>query len=167
MSHSSLTYTVENKIAWFGLPCIHIPRGQFSPCHFLAHFRQQTGRHVAGFSDEALAALQAYDWPGNVRELANCVERAVVLCRGGRIGPGDLPGEITGRRPAGPAGGSGAAVVLPLAEALAGPEKEIIVDALAAFGGNRKAAAAALKIDRTTLYKKMRKFGLLVGRKPS
>jgi len=133
--------------------------------HFLDQFRRQTGRPVAGFTDEALAALQAYDWPGNVRELANCVERAVVLCRAGRIGPADLPGEIARRRTPGQRRPHAPADVLPLAEALAGPEKQILLEALAACRGSRKATAAALKIDRTTLYKKMKKHGLLPGRK--
>ena len=140
--------------------------------HFLARFRRETGRYVAAFSEDAFAALQTYDWPGNVRELENCIERAVVLCRSGRIGLEDLPAEVVEQRPArgeprrtaSPATADPSGI-LPLSEALLAPERRIISDALAACGGSRKATAAALGIDRTTLYKKMRKLGLLPGKK--
>ena len=127
--------------------------------HFLETFRRDTGCPVGGFTDDAMAALYSYHWPGNVRELENCIERAVVLCRGGRIGPEDFPAEVAGLcvSAAGPPGRA----IKPLAEALAEPEKQIIRAALLAHGHNRKAAAAALGINRTTLYKKMKKHGLL------
>ena len=59
--------------------------------HFLTRIREETGKPVEGFSDEAMAALQAYRWPGNVRELQNVVERAVLL--------GKTPCDHTGRPP--------------------------------------------------------------------
>lgn len=58
--------------------------------HFLDRFAVGSRERVTGFTDEALAALQAHRWPGNVRELENTVERAVVLARGEHITPGDL-----------------------------------------------------------------------------
>jgi len=137
--------------------------------HFLNRFRRENRKLVAGFTSEALAALRSYAWPGNVRELANCIERAVVLCRGSRIAAGDLPPRVAAAAEAARAGAPGepdpaVGGVRPLAEALAGPERRIIRDALAAHDGCRKAAAAALSIDRTTLYKKMKKHGLLPSR---
>ena len=57
---------------------------------FLDRFREETGRKITGFSEEAIAQLQKYRWPGNVRELKNMVERAVVLCRSNQIEASDL-----------------------------------------------------------------------------
>ena len=66
--------------------------------HFLrAGLRRLPARHVRGFTDEAMAALQRYRWPGNVRELQNVIERAVLLGKGEMIGLDDLPGR-PGRR---------------------------------------------------------------------
>jgi DNA-binding NtrC family response regulator len=129
--------------------------------HFLARFAAESGRQVEGFTAQALQAMQRYDWPGNVRELENCVERAVVLCRSGRIDVDDLPPAVLGRseQP-----GSVAPLYQPgqtLSQALLGPEKQIISAALEAHDGSRQATADALGINRTTLYKKMRKFDLL------
>ena len=57
---------------------------------FLDRFREETGRKITGFSNEAISQLQKYRWPGNVRELKNMVERAVVLCRTNQIEASDL-----------------------------------------------------------------------------
>src|SRR5439155_15278616 len=65
---------------------------------FLEVFATKNRKRVAGFTDEALRALAGYAWPGNVRELENVVERAVILCRGDRIGCGELP--LSGAAPA-------------------------------------------------------------------
>jgi two-component system, NtrC family, response regulator AtoC len=135
--------------------------------HFLRQFRQETGRETIGFTDEAMAALQRYQWPGNVRELENAVERAVVLCRRPQIDVDDLPEAIAAaaspaRTPA-MGGDSGDLIPLqpmPLETALQGPERRIIETALKRNDWNRKATAAELAINRTTLYKKMRKYRL-------
>ncbi len=145
--------------------------------YFLRRYERENNRTIPGFTDECLAAMRSYPWPGNVRELANCVERAVVLCRGGRIDLIDLPPSITaaihsdpsaglvGATTAAPAIGhlqtATSVATRPLAEALAEPEKRIIMAALAANGGHRQATAHALGINRCTLYKKMKKYGLL------
>jgi len=62
---------------------------------YVQRFRIHLGRDVDGCTPAALEALVAYDWPGNVRELINVIERAVLLCSGARIEPGDLPQAIT------------------------------------------------------------------------
>jgi len=138
--------------------------------HFLERFRRENSKPAWGFTDAAVDAIRRYHWPGNVRELENCVERAVVLCRSGRIDVQDLPSAVLD---ASRAGGSWGEQVQPvgaltgggtLAEALAEPEKRIIQAALSAHDGNRSATAQALGINRTTLYKKMRKHGLLERR---
>jgi DNA-binding NtrC family response regulator len=134
--------------------------------HFLRRFRQETGREIIGFTDPALAALQRYQWPGNVRELENVVERAVVLCRKPRIDVDDLPETVmtpalAGRITAAAAGSEGLSdIAQPLESALQEPERRIIERALRRNSWNRQATAAELAINRTTLYKKMRKYRL-------
>jgi len=129
--------------------------------YFLTKYLAATSRPVEGFTQGALTAMQRYTWPGNVRELENCVERAVVLCRSGRIDTEDLaPAVVEGQgaaaAPAGP--------YLPgatLAESLAAAEKRILQAALDANAQSRNRTAAQLDINRTTLFKKMRRHGLL------
>jgi len=134
--------------------------------HFLRRFGQEMGREVLGFTDAALAALRRYDWPGNVRELENAVERAVVLCHRPQIDLEDLPETVqaTGAPSASERIGNDAHdMPLPLHVALEGPERQIIESALRRNAWNRQATAAELDINRTTLYKKMRKYRLDVG----
>jgi two-component system response regulator HydG len=65
--------------------------------HFLRLYAAKNNRRLDGFSDDALACLEAYNWPGNVRELENVVERAVVLARGAAVEATDLPDNIAER----------------------------------------------------------------------
>lgn len=126
---------------------------------FLEELAKENHRKIKGFSREALELLLAYSWPGNVRELQNAIERAVVLCRSPRIGIDDLPPHLRLQPRNTP--GKLAGAVLPLKVALEGPEKQIIEAALIYFKGNRNQTATALDINRTTLFNKMRKYGLL------
>jgi transcriptional regulator with PAS, ATPase and Fis domain len=125
--------------------------------HFLARTSEEAGRVTAGFSDDALAALQRYPWPGNVRELQNVVERAVLLGRGSKVGTEDLPGHITAGQIANVQPVAGKA----LKDAMALPERAIILEVLEQHNWNRNATAEALGINRTTLYKKMKRLGLM------
>lgn len=128
--------------------------------HYLKEFVQQTGKHVSGFSSEAMQLMQRYRWPGNVRELVNVVERAVVLTKHTVIQASDLPEAL---RQEDPAWRTQLATTLSgnnLKAALAHPERQIILDALEAHGWNRQKTAAALGINRTTLYKKMKRYGI-------
>lgn len=135
--------------------------------HFLRQFRKETGREVLGFTDAAMAAMQRYDWPGNVRELENAIERAVVLCRRPQIDLEDLPEQLQTtplHRPAAVAVADGLPDgPLPLEQALEVPERRIIENALKRNDWNRQDTAAELCINRTTLYKKMKKYRLDVG----
>jgi DNA-binding NtrC family response regulator len=124
--------------------------------HFLKLYSMQHKREKLGFTEQALGALERYPWPGNVRELENIIERAVLLSKEKFIGVNDLPPNIT-------------AEAIPLAssyrdmtlkEALAEPEKNIIRQALEANHWNRQTTAKALDINRTTLFKKMKQYGL-------
>jgi transcriptional regulator with PAS, ATPase and Fis domain len=129
---------------------------------FLDQVREDSRRQVTGFDDDALAALERYHWPGNVRELQNVVERAVLLGKGSMITLADLPAELRGANgymlaATGPVGKK------TLKEALEGPERQIIREVLEANNWNRNATADQLGINRTTLYKKMKRLGLEDG----
>jgi DNA-binding NtrC family response regulator len=124
---------------------------------FLEQVREDSRREVTGFADDALVTLERYNWPGNVRELQNVVERAVLLGKGPTITVADLPTEVRG---------TGAVIIgatagqKTLKEALEGPERQIIREVLESNGWNRNATADQLGINRTTLYKKMKRLGL-------
>lgn len=124
--------------------------------HFLEEVCRESGKRVCDFTEEALAALQYYNWPGNVRELQNIVERAVLLGKRDVVGIEDLPRQLS----------VGAPVrVEPLGnrclkKAMEAPERQIILDVLESNGWNRQLTAETLGINRTTLYKKMKRLGL-------
>ncbi len=124
--------------------------------HFLRQICEDNNRNVEGFSEAAMAALQAYRWPGNVRELQNIIERGVLLGKGQTVGLEDLPPVLVQNGPihVEPAG------TRTLKEALEGPERQIIREALESHNWNRHETADALGINRTTLYKKMKRLGL-------
>lgn len=124
--------------------------------HFLEEVRQDTGRQIRGFTEEAMAALQRYQWPGNVRELQNVVERSVLLSKNEMIGPGELPAAIASGAPVSVQRTNGRT----LKEALEAPERQIILETLESNGWNRNLTADELGINRTTLYKKMKRLGL-------
>ena len=139
--------------------------------HFLARYCAELKKdRVLG--DETISVLREYDWPGNVRELENAIERAVVLSRDAVIMPDDLPDMIRGEsdvlRKVGPNGDGnlycsaleGGWSPTPLSEALLDPERQIILAALEANDWNRQETATQLNINRTTLYKKIKQFGL-------
>jgi DNA-binding NtrC family response regulator len=125
--------------------------------HFLSEVREETGKDVSDFDPRAIDALQSYSWPGNVRELQNIVERSVLLGKGPVVTLEDLPesllGDTTSYRSE-PVGNK------TLKEALEGPERQIIQQVLESNQWNRNATADALGINRTTLYKKMKRLGL-------
>ncbi len=127
--------------------------------HFLAQVCEETGKQVRGYSDEALTALSRYSWPGNVRELQNVIERAVLLGKGDLIRSEDLPRAVAAGAPL---------VTEPLGkrtlkQALEGPERQLILEVLESCAWNRHLTAEALGINRTTLYKKMKRLGLEDG----
>jgi DNA-binding NtrC family response regulator len=128
--------------------------------HYFKAFSQQNGRDLKGISSDAMRLLQEYAWPGNVRELVNVLERAVVLCRGNEITRSDLPEKLTNESMAQAAMPVEASGRNSLKAALSAPEKQLIVDALEQNGWNRQATSRMLGINRTTLYKKMKKYGI-------
>jgi DNA-binding NtrC family response regulator len=139
--------------------------------HFLETKAGEAGKQVTGFSEEAMEALRRYAWPGNVRELENVVERAVVLTRATRNGGQDLAPHVIDNstsqllppharlRLVGAAAWSSDRP-LSLRDALQEPERQIILAALEANAWNRQKTADLLQINRTTLYKKIKQYGL-------
>lgn len=125
--------------------------------HFLGEMNDRNGKAVQKFDDKALQLMQRYNWPGNVRELVNVVERAVVLAQQEVVGVDDLPESLRREDP------DRATLELPgtpgsLRNAMVAPERQIILNALEQNGWNRQKTSAALGINRTTLYKKMKKY---------
>lgn len=128
--------------------------------HFLESVCQESGKAPKTFSNETLTALQSYRWPGNVRELQNVIERAVLLSRSDRIGVDDLPSSLASAAPRElDVSGNNS-----LKQALSNPERQIILQVLEANNWNRQATAEQLGINRTTLYKKMKRLGLQESR---
>jgi DNA-binding NtrC family response regulator len=121
--------------------------------HFMRAYARKYGRPVRRIAEDAMAAMTAYPWPGNVRALRHALERAVILCEGDTLRPGDfsLPPADGGAPPEAPP---------PSAGTLAELERQAIAQALARHGGNVTHAAAELGITRTSLYRRMEKHGL-------
>ncbi|HEX4341764.1 MAG TPA: sigma-54 dependent transcriptional regulator [Verrucomicrobiae bacterium] len=125
--------------------------------NFLREFAEENTKPVKEFTREAMDLLLAYSWPGNVRELRTAIESAVVLCRGEKIVPRDLPLSVRngGATPADPqralAGGN-----LTVQEA----EKQLIIRALKESRSNRTLAAKKLGMSRRTLHRKLHEYQL-------
>ena len=134
--------------------------------YFRAKFTLEFGKNVVGFTRDALDILNKHDWPGNVRELEGVIQRGVALCQGTRITSGHLSPSLnhprSTRQPSLSSRSQSPVSIRPLKEALEEPEKKIIIQALQALNWNRQETARVLDINRTTLYKKMKKYGLLV-----
>ncbi len=118
--------------------------------HFVNEYATKNRKDVRGITDDALEALQAYRWPGNVRELENTIERAVVLCKGDRIGTEDLPSHMQ-------LDGSGNTrkLVFAIGTPLREMEDVAIRETLRHTGGDKKLAARLLGIAARTIYRKL------------
>jgi PAS domain S-box-containing protein len=135
--------------------------------YFLSIVSRQIGKEISGISDQALRYLCLYPWPGNVRELEHVLERACVLCQGSTISSEQLPLEIiqyqeTAESLVGQTSvvsqataGIQSAVLSPVIVTEDSPEERIL-NALRKSGGNKAKAARLLKIDRSTLYRKIK-----------
>ena len=136
---------------------------------FLTRFNADKRNAVKGFSRDSLAILCNYEWPGNVRELENLVERLVILKGSGLIVPDDLPEKYLSGKVSYPvlvqSAGLPADNQLPeggicLNSAVDEFENNLIMQALARSGGNKKEAALLLNLKRTTLIEKLKKKNL-------
>ncbi|GAC1475793.1 MAG: sigma-54 dependent transcriptional regulator [Isosphaeraceae bacterium] len=134
--------------------------------YFRARFSLDFGKNVVGFTADAVEILAKHDWPGNIRELEGAIQRGVALCQGTRITSGHISPSLCQSRSSRSGSHQGhphiPLKIRPLKESLEEPEKRIIIQALQALNWNRQETARILDINRTTLYKKMKKYGLLV-----
>jgi DNA-binding NtrC family response regulator len=101
----------------------------------------------------ALDALTSYAWPGNVRELENVIERAVALCSGDALEADDLPALDRKAEAA-------SAPIGCVPESLPTLERRHIIETLERVGWNRRRAAALLQISTTTLWRRLKSFGI-------
>jgi Nif-specific regulatory protein len=126
--------------------------------HFLKKFVRETGRKMKGFTDAALEKLTGYRWPGNVRELKNVIERAVALGSGPQIDAADIwLSELDVGAPV--VGAAGGYPYKP--ESLEDVEKRHILETLKHTEWNKSKAAAILGIERSTLDRKIERYGLV------
>ena len=116
--------------------------------HLIKTYGASSGKQGWDLTSSALSRLREYHWPGNVRELENCIQSAVTFAREGRIDLEDLPTTVRSQRGAPPELES---------RSLESIELQHILKVLDAVGGNKAAAARVLRIDRTTLYRKLAK----------
>ncbi len=128
--------------------------------YFIEQFADKKDESPAKFSDDAMKILVNYSWPGNVRELKNLIERLVVLHEGEQVLPEDLPEKVRSK-------GSGAAQrKYPSGEgisfntAVSEFEKALIISALDKTNWVKNQAAQLLKIKRTTLVEKIKRYHL-------
>ena len=121
--------------------------------HFIERSNRIQHKNVPGITPPALELLMAHDWPGNVRELENVIERAFVICGGGRLTVSHLPEELTGRKALPQPSG-------PIVSAVKLTESQSILIALQKHKYNRRAAAGELGIHRSTFYRKVKALGI-------
>jgi transcriptional regulator with GAF, ATPase, and Fis domain len=138
--------------------------------HFLQKYARNAGKCVTGIDDDALVLLKSYPWPGNVRQMENVIERAIIIAEGQNVTPHELPDEV--KRPFVPhheehngngtdagdeeesTGSNGTRVERDRLE------REQLVRALAAAGGNKAVAARGLGLARSTFLSRLKKHGL-------
>ncbi len=125
--------------------------------HFIERLNARTGKNIKGLSAEAMNFLMRHDFPGNIRELENIIEHGFVLCGNAIITPAHLPLDLV----ISPAGEERAAETGREVNPLTAGEAEIIRQTLKKHGGNRAKTAAELKIHKTTLWRKMKKYHIM------
>jgi DNA-binding NtrC family response regulator len=148
------------------LPPLRNRREDIPPlaAHFLDRVTKERGREYT-LSDEALRAFMNYDWPGNIRELENSILRGSALTSGPVITLRDLPTQLqhiglAAEREAATAGDSFAVPDGPAVKSLVEIEREAILNALRELKGDKLKAAKLLGIGKTTLYRKVKEYGI-------
>jgi len=116
--------------------------------HFLRKYNQKEGKHVITFGSDAMEALMDYEWPGNVRQLENAVSHALILAQGDVIRRRHLPRFLR------------ESASTSVSSSLAENERHLILRVLQESNWNKHDAAKRLKVSRSTLYSKIRRYGL-------
>jgi two-component system response regulator HydG len=148
------------KVVELRVPALRERRDDVLPLArvLLADAALRMKRKISALAPATADQLLRYEWPGNVRELENAMERAVALARGSRVELEDLPEEI---REAIPMPVATRGKVKPLDEV----EKEYIIAALELNDGNQTHTATQLRIGAATLYRKLKSYGLIAGKR--
>jgi PAS domain S-box-containing protein len=120
--------------------------------HFIDRLNRIKGKDITGLSSDALLAFMAHDWPGNIRELENSIEHAFILCHGGLIEAHHLPEPLRSS--------ARSSDILPEGSTLAGMEARVIKEALTRNQGKKLATARDLGINKTTLWRKLKRLGI-------
>lgn len=123
--------------------------------HFIAVANKKNNKNIDDIDEEVKKLFMNHHWPGNIRQLENIIEGAVIMSRKTLISKEDLPKNFDKLK--------GKAEGKSLQEELKEPAKEIILNALKECNGNRSKAAVNLGINRTTLYNKMKKYGIPIN----
>ncbi len=121
--------------------------------HFIKEISKENNKLIEGIDSKARMALYNYSWPGNVRELRNCIESAIVMCKGNVITLEDLPPMVR-------QDSDGDYIKLTSGITLAEAEKEIIRFTLQKQNGNKSKTAEILGIGRKTLHRKIQEYGI-------
>jgi two-component system nitrogen regulation response regulator NtrX len=129
--------------------------------HFAGKLARRRGRRPPEFSPDALEELKRRPWPGNVRELQNVVERALLLADGAVIRAEDLPGDVLRLPRAGEAPEPDLLPGQTLADARDAFERRVVTRVLADCRGNVSRAAERLGLDRTTLHRRLKAWGIV------
>jgi two-component system response regulator HydG len=126
--------------------------------YFLEKYAEKNRKQIKGFSPIAMDTMVRYGWPGNVRELENIVERAVIILQGDHITEREMPSTLleTGE----PEAGESASYPVSPNRRLDDIEKEAILLTLEANAGNKSETARRLGINRKTLHKKLKDYGI-------
>ena len=131
--------------------------------HFFTRYSMEQAISPPEVTEEAMAALQAYDWPGNVRELRNVVERTIILAprdRLEKVEPDMLPAEITGSETTAAASGLTQMMGVPLREARESFEREYLNIQIRRFSGNISKTATFIGMERSALHRKLKLLGM-------
>jgi DNA-binding NtrC family response regulator len=116
--------------------------------HFVKKYAMSMNKKVRKISPEAMDLLVRYNWPGNVRELENAIERAMVVAKGDVIQEDDLPFQLKTE------------IISPASDSLAEIERSHIINVLNRMDWNITRSAEIMRVDRQTLYNKIKKYGL-------
>jgi two-component system, NtrC family, response regulator PilR len=128
--------------------------------HFLLRYSEKYRKNIRGISQAAYSLLARYDWPGNVRELESVVEHAVLFSQDAQVMPEDLPEHLHASQ------ATHYRCVIPPYVTMEEIEREAIAQTLERTGGNVKKTAQILNYHRPTLYRKLKKFGLMATSEP-
>jgi Nif-specific regulatory protein len=132
--------------------------------HFLKQFAEKCGRPALRFEANVWPLFEGYPWPGNVRELRNAIERMVVMAESDALRLEDVPFEIrSGKAAARPADAPAPAASSGELATLRDLERDHVARVMQRTAGNKKEAARILGIDRSTLYAKLKAYGLDAG----